>query len=79
MGLTAYYLGVFSWIPCLGLLLGPAALVTGILGLRYSRRVPQARGAGHAITGIVCGILTSLGNWGVLLWTTFAIVLAKPR
>jgi hypothetical protein len=65
LALIGYYAGVFSLIPVFGLLLGPAALVLGILGLRYSSRHPTARGGGHAITGIVLGSLTSLVNWGI--------------
>jgi hypothetical protein len=67
MGLTAYYLGVFSFIPCLGLALGPCALIFGILGVRYRKRHPTAGGVGHAISGIVMGSLTSLANWAVLI------------
>lgn len=65
--LVAYYLGVFSLIPCLGLLIGPGALVLGILGLRYAKANPTAKGTGHAIAGIILGGLTTLGNWGFLL------------
>lgn len=61
--LIAYYLGVFALIPCLGALLGPAALVLGILGLGAVKRHPQAKGTGHAITGIVLGALALLFNW----------------
>jgi hypothetical protein len=74
-GLLAYYCGVFALIPCAGLLLGPAALILGILGLRYGKRHPTARGAGHAIAGIVLGALAALGNWGVVL----AIVVAALK
>jgi hypothetical protein len=66
-GLIAYYLGVFAVIPCAGLLLGPAALILGIMGYRYSQRHPTARGGGHAIAGIVLGLLTALLNWGVVI------------
>jgi hypothetical protein len=55
--LAAYYLGVFGLIPCVGNILGPLALIFGILGLRYSKANPRARGAGHAIAGIVFGII----------------------
>jgi phage FluMu protein Com len=65
--LIAYYLGVFSFIPCVGLLLGPAALVLGILGLRYVKANPTAKGTGHAIAGVVMGTLTTLGNWGLVI------------
>ncbi len=74
MGLTAYYLGVFSLIPCAGLLLGPAAFILGILGLRYRKKNPTAGGTGHAIAGIVFGTITSLGNWGFALVMLIAIL-----
>lgn len=70
--LIAYYLGVFSLIPCVGHLLGPAALVLGILGLRYAKAHPTAKGGGHAIAGIVLGGLTTLGYWGL---TVAAVVM----
>jgi len=58
--LIAYYLGVFGLIPCVGSLLGPAALVLGILGLRHVQAYPTAKGTGHAITGIVLGSIEIL-------------------
>ncbi len=67
LALAAYYCGVFSLIPCAGLLLGPTALILGILGLRYVKSYPTAKGTGHAIAGIVMGGLTLLGNWGGIL------------
>jgi hypothetical protein len=67
MALAAYYLGVFSLIPCLGLLLGPAGLIFGILGLRYVKKNPTAKGTGHAIAGIIMGGLATLGNWGFII------------
>jgi hypothetical protein len=70
-GLIAYYLGVFSLIPCAGLFLGPAALILGILGVSYSKKHPTAGGVGHAIAGIVLGAVTTLGNWG---FVTFALL-----
>jgi Zn-finger nucleic acid-binding protein len=75
--LVAYYLGVFSLIPCAALLLGPAALVLGILGLRYVRENPTAKGTGHAIAGIVLGSLTTLGNLGVIGAFVLGIILNK--
>lgn len=65
--LAAYYCGVFAIIPCVGLILGPIALIFGILGLRFAKANPRAGGTGHAIAGIVLGSLTTLGNWGVVL------------
>ena len=70
--LLAYYLGVFSFIPCVGMLLGPAAFVLGILGLRFAKANPTAKGAGHAIAGIVMGALTSLLYWGLAVFVLVA-------
>jgi hypothetical protein len=76
--LLAYYLGVFGLIPILGLLLGPLALIFGILGLSYSRTYPSARGGGHAITGIVLGSLDIVINVAILVLIVLGI-LAVPR
>ena len=62
MGLMAYYAGVFALIPCVGLVLGPAAFILGILGIRYANKYPTAGGKGHAIAGIVLGALVILGH-----------------
>jgi hypothetical protein len=77
--LIAYYLGVFSLIPCAGLVLGPAAFILGILGLRYVRAHPTAKGTGHAIAGIVLGALTTLGNWGGAIILGIVIGLTASR
>jgi hypothetical protein len=71
--LAAYYCGVFSLIPCAGLLLGPIALILGILGFFYVRAHPQAKGTGHALAGIILGSLTTLGN---AVGTLFALLMA---
>jgi hypothetical protein len=65
--LVAYYCGVFSLICGLGLVLGPIALIFGILAWKYSNRHPTAGGLGHAITGVILGALTSLLNYGALI------------
>jgi hypothetical protein len=77
LALIAYYVGVFAFIPCVGLLLGPAALVLGILGIRYRNKHPTAGGLGHAITGVVLGSLTTLGNWGVAAAVGVALAFHK--
>jgi len=53
--LVAYYLGVFSIIPCVGLPLGIAAVVLGILGLRRAKKNPESKGKVHAWVGIIVG------------------------
>jgi hypothetical protein len=60
--LISYYCGVFGLIPFVGLILGPIALIFGILGMRYAKQHPTAKGTGHAITGIVLGTLVILGH-----------------
>jgi hypothetical protein len=62
LALAAYYCGVFSLIPGLALLLGPIAVILGILGIRSARVHERAGGIGHAITGLVLGILTTIAN-----------------
>lgn len=55
--LAAYYCGVFSLIPGIGCVLGPVAIVLGIMGFMYANENPEAGGKGHAITGIVVGLV----------------------
>ena len=55
--LVSYYLGVFSLIPCIGILLGIAAVIVGILGLRFATKHPEAKGVVHAWIGIIVGVL----------------------
>jgi len=59
--LISYYLAVFSSIPCLGIPLGLAAVVLGLIGLKRARERPEARGRVHAWVGIVFGALFGLG------------------
>jgi len=53
--LIAYYLAIFSLIPCIGLILGFAALILGIKGLKFFKETPQAGGKVHAWVGIILG------------------------
>jgi hypothetical protein len=55
--LAAYYCGFFALLPAIGLLFGAVAIVLGIGGLRYANAHPKTRGAGHAITGIILGVI----------------------
>src|SRR5438105_3813100 len=79
LGLVAYYLGVFSFIPCAGLVLGPAALILGVMGVRYRKRHPTAGGLGHAVSGIVMGSLTSLANWSGVIAMAVAIGMGAAK
>jgi hypothetical protein len=58
--LIAYYCGVFGLIPGVGAILGPVALILGILGLRYAGEHRKAKGTGHAWAGIILGVIDPL-------------------
>jgi uncharacterized protein YqgC (DUF456 family) len=64
--LIAYYLGVFSLLPCIGLFLAIPALVLGIIGLMKRNANPAVKGSVHAWIGIVMGGIMTL-VWGGLL------------
>lgn len=66
--LIAYYLGVFSIIPGLGI----AAFVLGILGLKHAKANPEAKGVVHAWIGIIVG---GLFGFGYLVLVVLAFVL----
>lgn len=51
--LAAYYLGIFSLLPLLGLPTGIAAVVMGIKALRNAREHPEVKGKIHAWVGII--------------------------
>jgi len=70
--LTAYYLGVFS-IVC-GLILGPPALILGIMGVKYANQHLEARGKVHAWVGITLGSLMTLINVTLIVSVIFAAV-----
>jgi hypothetical protein len=76
--LTAYYLGVFSAIPILGMPLGFAALTLGILGLRFRRKNPEAGGAVHAWIGIVAGGFFGLAYLALIILGLYAMI-AQPH
>jgi hypothetical protein len=67
--LIAYYLGVFSFVvPFMGI----ASLVMGFIGLSKHKKNPLVRGKGHALTGIILGVLTLIG-WMILCAGVFNI------
>jgi len=79
LGITALVLGILSIILsfcCVGLVLGPAAIVTGFLGMRKADEPGgQVGGRGIAMAGLICGavgliisliltiIAVTAGNW----------------
>ena len=64
--LTAYYLGLFSIIPVIGLILGGIALPLGISGLKKRKQNPAIRGSVHAWIGIIGGGLSVLVHLAVI-------------
>jgi hypothetical protein len=61
--LIAYYLGIFSLMPCIGILLAVPAFILGIVGLKQRAKNPVIKGSVHAWIGIVLGALMTL-VWG---------------
>ena len=68
--LAAYYCGVFGLIPVLGFILGPIAFILGIIGLVKKKKNPKVHGTGHAIAGIVLGMIDPV-LWIVLWYVVF--------
>jgi len=59
--LVGYYLGLFSLVPCLGLVLAIPAFILGILGWKKAQSDPLCHGKAHAIVAMV-GPLLSVGG-----------------
>lgn len=74
--LVGYYVSIFSLIPVLGIVLGPAAVVLGVLGLKRAKANPRAKGRVHAWIAITLG---GIGALITLLPTTFMAVAALSK
>ena len=59
--LIAYYVGIFSIIPCFGPIPAIVALILGIKGLNFVKQHPEAKGKAHAWVGIIVGGLFGFG------------------
>lgn len=61
LGITSLVLGILSIVMffcCLGVILGPAAIVTGFLGMRKADEPgSQVGGRGMAMAGLICGAI----------------------
>lgn len=77
--LTAYYLAVFSLIPCVGLFLGIAALVLGVKGIKFAKQHPESKGATHAWIGVILGGLCGLANLAGVIALIVSIILANQK
>jgi hypothetical protein len=74
--LAAYYMGIFSFIPLLGLFLGIAAFFCGLKGLRLAKEHPEARGKAHAWVGIIAGGLFGFGQLALAMLMAVGLVLS---
>lgn len=74
--LIAYYLGVFSVIPVLGIPVGIGGFILGLLGLRAAAAHPEVKGKVHAWVGIIVG---GLFGFGYLIAFLLLIVAAANR
>jgi hypothetical protein len=77
--LLSYYLGVFSLIPCIGLVLAVPAVILGIIGLVQRSKNPAIRGAAHAWVGIVLGGLMTLLWGGCVVFMVIGAMSSGPR
>ena len=77
--LIAYYCGVFGLIPILGFFIAVAAVVLGIMGLRYAKAHPTAKGTGHAIVAIVLGSLSLLAHFSCIGFAVFGIIASNRK
>jgi hypothetical protein len=76
--LIAYYFGILSGLPFIGLPFGIAAFVLGIMGLRDRKRNPIIKGSIHAGIGIGCGGFFAL-IWSVaIVGIVVVLVFGKP-
>jgi hypothetical protein len=55
--LIGYYMGFVGFLPFIGLPFAIAAIVLGIKGLQQHKVTPVPGGKGHALTGLILGIV----------------------
>lgn len=58
--LVGYYLSIFSLIPFVGIPLGIAGVICGIVGYRRRNKNPVIRGIAHALFAIIFGAFVIL-------------------
>jgi hypothetical protein len=75
--LWAYYLGIFSLLPCIGIPLAVAAIILGISGLKYANLHPEVKGKVHAWVGVVLGILCLAVYALIIVFSTIAALSGK--
>ncbi len=73
--LASYYIGLFSLLPILSFVMGPAAIFLGVKGLQYAKQFPIVKGQVHAWIGILCGALWTLVYYGFALLMLIAMMM----
>jgi hypothetical protein len=73
-GLIAYYLGLFSILPIIGLPMGIVAVVQGVKGNRLAKEHPEVKGGTHAKVGIGCGLIGALFNLAIVLFILYLLL-----
>jgi hypothetical protein len=76
--LLSYYLGLFSIFPCLGLVMGVVAFISGRKALQAIRETPGLPGSTHAKVGIGCGAIGFLFNLVIVIFILGILVFGKP-
>jgi len=72
--LIAYYLGIVSLLPLIGVPFGLASFILGIIGLSRRKKNPAIKGSVHAWIGIVLGALSMFCGIGVVAAMVFSAV-----
>ena len=75
--LASYYIGLFSLLPILSYVMGPAAIILGVKGLKYARQHPIVKGQVHALVGILCGGLWTLVYYGFTLAMIIGLLMSS--
>ena len=72
--LIAYYLGIVSLVPLIGVPFGLAAVILGFIGLSRRKKNPVIKGSAHAWIGIVFGFLSILCGAGFVVLMIFGVM-----
>ncbi|HEX5271332.1 MAG TPA: hypothetical protein VFW33_12625, partial [Gemmataceae bacterium] len=70
--------GLLSLVPGLALLFGPLALLLGLVGLVVGRFKGMARGTRDVVAALGLGLLTTAGNWGLVLYVLSVLGVPRP-
>ena len=66
--LISYYVGLFSFFPFVGLIMGIVAIVLGVRGLKLAGAQPEVKGKTHAWVGIILGGLFGAMNLAMVIF-----------